>query len=799
MMRSPACVYPQAAWSRCLAGWLLWLFALSAGADASVVLHKANGQQSLQGYLDFLVEDSDITQEGLLAGDYVDRFHRYDESSTQFLSGKPVWLRFRVANSTNDPHVILSANDVLFTQASLLYNRAKPGSAPDVVTLEAGLLDADRSKDWPYHDIGFQLDIPADQIRTVFLRLHTPYMLLLNPYISDQKTYNMRQVEKASWAFLMIGVVCGVLLYLLMVAIYVRGLREIYYCLAFASVSLLILLYGSGYLFLLLPENNWLKLHLYALVFLAQAFIFVGFSRQHFKTSEDFPYVDRLLQVCQYLIGALLVSSLVMPVSWGVVSVAVTGSLLAVLLCVCSAYIWANSERSLTIYISGTMVFLFVCILATLENLGLIVLGGKSRLGYEAGICLQTILFAFALAEKIRDFQMEKILKAVNSAGAQADMRAKSSFLAKMSHELRTPMDGLLGMLKLMEETQLNDQQQHYMQVMQNSGRMLLGVIDDVLDYSRIVAGKLHIEESNIDLEALLNEIDAMFTQLAQAKSLGLNFSINADNPVVVYGDGIRIRQILVNLTSNAIKFTEKGSVSVRVWIEQRDARLWLLHGEVEDTGIGISMEQIQELFSEYATEDGSKNYGSSGLGLIICKELASMMGGSISVDSAPGYGSVFRFHINVQPPKSSSDIANSSSQHAPAPHAARIMVVEDDPASHQVISRLLTELGYNAEYVRNGAEAVKLFCRDDRHWDLVLMDIEMPVMDGVVASQAMRNWETRNYRNATPIIAMTAHTMRSHTEKMLQAGMDDHLVKPIDISLLQHMLSRWLASRIKS
>jgi signal transduction histidine kinase len=798
IMRSPACVLRPAAWFRCLAGLLLLVLAHNIYADASVVLLRAGEQQSLRGFLDFMVDEPDISPEKLLAGDYVERFHRFDEPSMSFWDGKPIWLRFRIANNTSDPRIVLSANVVLFTQATLLYNRAQAGSPPDNVLLEGGLLDTTLKDDWPYRDVSFQLDVPTDQIRTVYLRLYTPYILLMNPYISDQKTYSLLQIQKASWAYLMIGIVCGVLLYLVMVALYVRGMREIYYCLAFACVSLLILLYGPGYLLALLPDNDWLKLHVYALIFLAQAFFFVGFSRQHFKTGQDFPYVERLLQTCQYLMGILLISSLVTPVEWGVVSVGIAASLLSVLLCVCSAYIWANSERRLTTYMFGTMIFLFVCILAMLENMGLIALGGKSRSAYEAGICLQTILFAFALAEKIRDFQMEKILSAVHSAGAQAETRAKSSFLAKMSHELRTPMNGLLGMLKLMEETPLNDQQQHYMHVMHNSGRMLLGVIDDVLDYSRIVAGKLRIEEKNFDLKELLNDIDVMFTQPAQMKSLRLNFAINADNPVKVHGDGVRLRQILVNLTSNAIKFTEKGAVTVRVWIEQRDTRTWLLHGEVEDTGIGISTQQITELFREYEAADGSKNYGSSGLGLIICKELVEMMGGKISVDSAPGYGSVFRFYINVHPPKSSSEITHANRQQALG-SVARIMVVEDDPASNQVIFNLLTELGYAAEYVRNGAEAVKLFCSEDNHWDLVLMDIEMPVMDGVSASHAMRNWEIKNFRNATPIIAMTAHTMRSHTEKMLQAGMDDHLVKPIDPALLQHMLSRWLTSIIKS
>ncbi|HQQ73628.1 MAG TPA: ATP-binding protein [Pseudomonadales bacterium] len=775
---------------------LLVLCAHGAWAAAPVTIAKGD-TLSLHGYMDFLPDTGDVDHNKLIAGEYDPFFHNYDAPSINFYSG-PIWLRVRIANVSQHPSLILSLHDVLFTDAKLFYNRANDGDPVDQVVEQRGLLHGHVKKNWPYYDIAFRLDIPPEQMRTIYVRLETPYILLLDPTVSDELTYNLNQINQASWGHLMVGIMAGVLIYMAVMAVLMRHLREVRYCTAFVVVSFMILLFGRGYLFELLPDINWLKLHLYALLFSAQAFTYVAFSRHHFKTQRDFPHVDKALLGAQYMAGTCFLASTVIPVPWAVICVAAIGFIFVMLLCICSVYIWANSERRLTIYITGTLVFLFACILATCENTGLIDLGGRSRYGYEAGICLQAILFVMALVEKISEYQQEKIQISISAAEAEAENRAKSSFLAKMSHELRTPMNGLLGMLQLLERTPLNDQQQHYMQVMRNSGRMLLGVIDDVLDYSRIIAGKLRLEESDYNLTELMSDIETLFSSAARQKNLDLHFSINTGNPVLVHGDVMRLRQVLVNLVSNAIKFTDQGSVSVRVWVEQSSDAAWLLHGEVEDSGIGIAPEQIDGLFREFSQANGNKSYGGSGLGLVICKQLVDMMSGRIHVESAINYGSVFRFHIAVQPPKGQSR-PNPSSPETTVDYlhrAARILVVEDNEINRDVIVSLLSQMGCHAKAVNNGMEAVHLICQQDVAWDLVLMDIEMPVLDGLAATQRIREWEAQEYRNAIPIIALTAHTMRDHEDRVYQAGMDDHLCKPIDMALLQNTISRWLPLR---
>lgn len=777
-----------------MAGLVLWIFAHNAFANGSIAMLADNQRLLLPGYIDYLPDDPSIQRDRLLAGDYDSSFLRYDDPAVNFQAGA-VWLRIKIANQTSRQRMVFSFNDILFTEAELLYNRANDGKPVEVVTRLAGLLQDPAGERWPYYDTAFLLEIPQDQMRTIYLRVHTPFLLLLNPYISDEQTYSLYQVNQAAWGHLMAGIMIGVLMYLMIIALFVRGMPEVWFCTGFVAVSFLILIYSRGYLFQYLPDIDWLKVHLYAALFSAQAFTYIGFSCQHFKTKEDFPHIDRILRTFRNLTGVFLLAGLVIPVSWSVLGVIAMAFSACILLCICSVYVWANSNRHLTIYITGTVMFLFVCLLVTAESSGYINFGGVGRFAYQSGICLQAILFSLALAERISTYQREQSMLAINAAEAQAESRAKSSFLAKMSHELRTPMNGLLGMLQLLEKTPLNEQQSHYTHVMRNSGRILLGVIDDVLDYSRIAAGQLHIHGSDFNLFKEISEMELMFSDSVQKKNLQLRFSINPNTPAVINSDAARLRQILTNLIGNAIKFTERGGVTVRLWIEQSSDEVWLLHGEVEDTGIGIADDQIKNLFREYSQVDGGKNYGGSGLGLVICKQLIEMMQGAIHVESAPGYGSVFRFYITVKPPLQQSE-ASGRFYSTPVNDTPHVLVVEDNDINSEVIVGMLKQLGYYAASVANGQDAVNAICSESNHWNLVLMDVEMPVLDGMAAAQKIRTWEAEHYRNAIPIIALTAHAVSTHGDDILKAGMDDYLSKPVDITLLKSMLIKWLPTQ---
>ncbi len=771
---------------------LCWSVA-QAGIPSSVLV---DGEiLSLRNRIDYLQDAPTVTPEKLLAGVYDNSFRRYDRAEVNFRNSGAVWLRVRLTNNTSRMYQVLSLNDVLFTEVDLLYNRAEDGAAVEPVRRSAGLLQGTAKQQWPYYDAAFLLDIPRNQARTIYLRVYTPYFLLLAPYVSDEQTYNLKQIRQASWGHLMVGVMIGVLIYLVMISLTLRTVPEVWSCAGFVAVSFLVLVYRRGYLFPYLSDLHWIKQHLYMLLFAAQAFAYVVFSRQHFDTRNGFPHIDRLLQACLVVSATIFFISLVVPVPWVVTAIGLMGLCIPVTLLVVSIYVWANSERHLTVYIVGTVLFLFSYIFATLESSGFLDLSGVARYGFQAAICLQTVLFSFALGERISAYQAAQVAMAIGMAEAQAENRARGNFLAKMSHELRTPMSGLLGMLQLLEKTPLSDQQQHYMQVMRNAGRMLLSVINDVLDYSRIVAGKLSIHHRNFDLFSEVADLEAMFADAAQQKKIQLRFSVSPHTPNMVCGDVMRLRQILANLISNAIKFTEQGVVTVRLWVEQSSDSAWLLYGEVEDTGIGISQDQLATLFREYAQADGGKRYGGSGLGLVICKQLVELMQGTIQVQSAPGYGSVFHFHIAVSPPTSAVDDEghHSGEKTISERRAKKVLIAEDNAINSEVILGMLKQLGYGGDVVRNGEEAVKAVCQDDSVWDLVLMDVEMPLLDGMEATKKIRYWEEVNCRNSIPVIALTAHAMGTHGESIVQAGMNDHIVKPVDLEQLQALLLHWL------
>ncbi len=773
---------------------ILWATGNYAMAASVPIVLTDTDLSTLQGHVDFLPPDAVLDRGALLRGEYDQQFRRFDSKLVLNNTGG-TWLRFRLTNTSNTNTIVITSSDTLYTNIELLYKNSDEKTEQQ----KAGLLYPYIKKSWGYHDIAFAVDQPTDTTRTYYLFLLVDFPLLLDGYVATPTAYALDQAEGTAVGHLLVGIMLGIMLYLAMISMYVRSLKEIHYCLGFVFSSFMVILFERGYLFSLIPHNSWLNIHLYSLVFTALIFTYVAFSRYHFKTINDFPLVDRLLRYSQNSAAFFMISGLIIPVAWSIAIIQIL-SLNIILLSIISVYIWSNSSRKMGSYVVGTLIFLFACILATTENLGLINLGGITRIGFELSLCFQSILFALALAEKINEYQYEQTLQAIKSAESQAETRTKNSFLAKMSHELRTPMNGMLGMLQLMENTPINNQQKHYMDVMRNSGRMLLSVIDDVLDYSRIISGKLRIETHDFNLHELIADIENIFIDTARQKNVQLHIKLANDSPVSVHGDAMRIRQILHNLIGNGLKFTATGSVTARVRVEKNTDQDWLLHGEVEDTGCGITDAQKTSLFHEFSQNNLTRDFGGSGLGLAICKQLVTLMGGTINVESAPGYGALFRFFIHIAP----ADHGDSKS--APSPHRLRdtatltaattkILVVEDNDINREVIGGLLSHLGFCAEFSTNGSDAVSQICQESAHWDMVLMDVEMPIMDGLQATQTIRLWESEQFRNAVPIVALTAHAGRGYEDVILKAGMDDYLGKPVDHKQLQNMLKKWLGT----
>ena len=368
---------------------------------------------------------------------------------------------------------------------------------------------------------------------------------------------------------------------------------------------------------------------------------------------------------------------------------------------------------------------------------------------------------------------------------AESATRAKSAFLATVSHEIRTPLNGVLGMTQAMAMGEASAQQRERLDVIRQSGESLLAILNDVLDLSKIEAGKLELEQAEFDIGELAQSAHATFAATAQAKGLAFELKVERGARGVYRGDSVRVRQILYNLVSNALKFTETGAVKVVVARTQKGKTLSI---SVSDTGIGVAKDKLAGLFQKFEQADASttRRYGGTGLGLAICRDLAELMGGTIVAESALGQGATFTVELPLRRIAATAAPAPAPAVERPMsgePTPLRVLAAEDNGMNRLVLKTLLEQVGVTPVMVGNGREAVEAWASDA--WDLILMDVQMPEMDGPTATGVIRARERAEGRARTPIVALTANAMDHQVAEYLQSGMDDFVAKPIEAGRL--------------
>ncbi|MFY0663531.1 MAG: response regulator [Natronospirillum sp.] len=642
-----------------------------------------------------------------------------------------------------------------------------------------------RSIDHRYFIVPLTLTTPTELV----LRIDASYTLEGGATLWSGQSFwpTLQREDLVNWLYY--GAILALIFYNLLLFVSIRERPYLLYVAYIAAFSLFMnILDGFLYQHVWPAGAQWHT----GLVYLAVG-VAVFFAAQ-FATS--FLQLKRwhptMYWVCQSLgLGAFLLAlnALWMPPLWLAISLfslaiatwfaALAGGVIA----------RRHAVASSRVFLLAWLAFGLASTPAALAKLGMIDSHILYNWGMKAGAIVQAFLLSFALGHRIRLLRQK-------TQEAELTAKARADFLAQMSHEIRTPMSGVMGMLELLQETPLSPEQKRYLNAVQASGDALMGLLNDILDRAKIDAGKLELNNDSFTLHSLTDRLTLMFQP--QARQRGLNWDMELDPALDGYwlGDAKRLQQVLINLVGNAFKFTENGGIRVQVNLQKKEGELRWLSFHVLDTGPGLAPEVQEQVFESYVQAEHSEMQRGTGLGLYICRQLVVLMGGRIGVRNRPHEdGSDFWFEVPLRRAAEPLESLDSDETRTPL-RALRVLVAEDNPVNQAVISGMLRSVGHDYELVNNGREAVARVQARQGNFDLVLMDLEMPVLDGLAATREIRHWEHDQSRPRIPILALTAHALDEYRTLGLKAGVDEFLTKPIRKHVLVAALDRLLEDR---